>query len=242
MRMEGAAVLVTGGGRGLGAALGKELAGRGARVVLAARSRPELDGVAAAIRAAGGEAHAVGADLGDPDAVHALAGTAAALVGPIDVLVHNASGLGPVPLRSLAATDARDLQALLDVNLLGPFRLTQALVGGMVLRGRGLVLGISSDAAVTAYAGWGGYGVTKAALDHLLRAWAVELADAGVRFLSVDPGEMDTAMHAAAVPEADRAQLARPEDVAFLLAQLMARAESVPSGSRLEAGQLRRVA
>lgn len=123
---------------------------------------------------------------------------------------------------------------MLEVNLLGPFRLTRALVGGMALRGAGLVVAVSSDAAVTAYPGWGGYGVSKAALDHLQRSWAEELKESGVRFLSVDPGEMDTRMHAQALPDADRSTLASPTAVAARIADLVEHAESVPSGSRLE--------
>jgi NAD(P)-dependent dehydrogenase (short-subunit alcohol dehydrogenase family) len=93
------AVLVTGGSKGLGAALARAFAERGARVVVAARHEAELEKVVAGIRKEGGEAHAVVADVGDKNAIYPLAGTAAALVGPIDVLVHNASTLGPTPLK-----------------------------------------------------------------------------------------------------------------------------------------------
>lgn len=235
MRLFGKAALVTGGSRGLGAALGRELARRGARVALVARGREELLAVAAEIRESGGEAHALVADLGSKDQIYPLAGAVAALVGPVDVLVHNASTLGPVPLRPLAETECEDFQSVLELNLLGPFRLTKALVGSMALRGQGLVVGISSDAAVTGYPGWGAYGVAKAGLDHLVRTWAAELPDSGVRFLSIDPGEMDTAMHAAAMPEADRASLADPREVAMRIADLMESHEAIPSGSRLDA-------
>jgi NAD(P)-dependent dehydrogenase (short-subunit alcohol dehydrogenase family) len=214
MRIEGRAALVTGGSRGLGAALGRELARRGARVALVARGSGELERVAAEIRAAGGVAHAVPGDVGDAGEVHRLAGAAAALVGPIDLLIHDASTLGPTPLPLLLDTDAADFERVLQVNLLGPFRLTRALAGGMAVRGEGLVVHVTSDAGCTPYPRWGAYGVSKAALDHLGRIWDAELAPLGVRFLTVDPGEMDTAMHAEAMPEADRARLARPEDVA----------------------------
>jgi NAD(P)-dependent dehydrogenase (short-subunit alcohol dehydrogenase family) len=200
MKVKGQGVLVTGGSRGLGAALGEELARRGARVVLAARGEAALAETVARIRRAGGEAHGLVADVGSKDAVYPLVGAAAALVGPLDVVVHNASTLGPTPLRELSETECEDLASVLATNLLGPFRLTKAVVGSMVLRGHGLVVGISSDAGVEGYPGWGAYGVSKAALDHLLRTWAAELRDSGVRFLSVDPGEMDTAMHAEAMP------------------------------------------
>jgi NAD(P)-dependent dehydrogenase (short-subunit alcohol dehydrogenase family) len=214
MDLKGTAALITGGSRGLGAALGRGLAAAGARVVLVARHREPLDQVVAAIRAAGGEAHAIAADLGDKEAIHAIAGQAAALVGPIDLLVNNASTLGPVPLRLLLDTDCEDLEQALAVNLVGPFRLTKVVLGSMVLRGRGLVVNVTSDAAVEAYPRWGAYGASKAALEQLGRVWAAELAGAGVRVLTVDPGEMNTLMHAQAMPEADPAALADPARVA----------------------------
>jgi len=214
MQMQGRSALVTGASRGLGAALARELARAGARVVLVARGAQELETVAAAIRGEGGEAHALPGDLGAKEDIHRLAGAASALVGPIDVLVHNASTLGRTPLRPLLDTECEDLERVLQVNLVGPFRLTRALAGSMALRGGGLVVHVTSDAGSTAYPGWGAYGVSKAGLDHLGRIWDTELRAHGVRFLTVDPGEMDTAMHAEAMPDADRSALARPEDAA----------------------------
>jgi len=240
MKLAGRSVLVTGGSRGLGRALGAELARRGARVVLSARGEGALEEAVAAIRAQGGEAYALVSDQGEKEAVR-LVGAAAALAGPIDVLVVNASTLGPLPLRELSETECEDLARVLEVNLLGPFRLAKAVVGSMALRGSGLVVGISSDAAVTAYPRWGAYGVSKAALDHLLRTWAAELEGSGVLFLSVDPGEMDTEMHAQAMPEADRGELARPAEVAGRIADLL-EAEGIRSGARLDAAALPRVA
>jgi len=236
--LEGKAALVTGASRGLGAALARELARRGAKVVLVARGKEELEAVAAGIRASGGEAHALPADVGDKGATYAIAGAAAALVGPVDILVHNASTLGPTPLRLLLDTECEDLERALEVNVVGPFRLTKAIAGAMALRGGGLVLHVSSDAATNAYPGWGAYGVSKAALDHLSRSWAAELEGTGVRFLSVDPGEMNTRMHADAVPDADPATLADPAEVAAKIAALIAGAEAPASGARLEASSL----
>jgi NAD(P)-dependent dehydrogenase (short-subunit alcohol dehydrogenase family) len=232
-----ATALVTGASRGLGAALAKELARRGARVVLVAREREPLEETTRAIVAAGGEAHALPADVGDKHAVYALAGAAAALVGPIEVLVHNASTLGPTPLPLLLDTECEDLERVLAVNLVGPFRLTKAFAGAMALRGRGLIVHVTSDASVSAYPGWGAYGVSKAALDHLGRSWAAELESTGVRVFGVDPGEMRTRMHAEAIPDADPATLADPATVAARLADMIAHADRIPAGARLEASR-----
>jgi NAD(P)-dependent dehydrogenase (short-subunit alcohol dehydrogenase family) len=235
MEIRDAAVLVTGASRGLGAALARALSREGARVALVARGADALADVVASIRGAGGDAHALPADIGAKDDIHAIAGAAAALVGPIDVLVHNASTLGPTPLPPLLDTDCEDLARVLDVNLVGPFRLTKAIAGGMAVRGRGLVVHVTSDAAVSAYPTWGAYGVSKAALDHLARIWAAEMDGTGVRFLTVDPGEMDTTMHAEAMPGADRSALADPREVAERIVAMIRHAGRIPSGARLEA-------
>ncbi|MEZ4451548.1 MAG: SDR family oxidoreductase [Nannocystaceae bacterium] len=233
--LSGVPTLVTGASRGLGRALALALADAGARLVLVAREAAPLQAVVREVRARGGEAHAVVADVGDKAAIHAIAGQAAALVGPIDLLIHNASTLGPTPLRLLLDTECEDLEAVLAVNLVGPFRLTKAIAGSMALRGQGLVITISSDAAVEAYPEWGAYSISKAALDHLARIWAAELAEAGVDFLAIDPGEMDTKMHADAIPDADPATLARPEAVAAAIVEMIRDPARAPSGARLSA-------
>ncbi len=222
--------LITGASRGLGLALARELGRRGARLALVARDEAALAGALADLRAEGVRADPIVADVGDKARVHAIAHQAAALLGPIDLLVHNASTLGPTPLRLLLDTECEDFERALQVNLLGPFRLSKIVAGAMVLRGRGTILHISSDAGVEAYPRWGAYGASKAALDHLSRTWAAELEGTGVRVLAVDPGEMDTRMHADAVPDAARSALAAPADVARAILALLADA---PSGARL---------
>jgi NAD(P)-dependent dehydrogenase (short-subunit alcohol dehydrogenase family) len=232
--LKGATVLVTGASRGLGAALARRLGAAGARLALVARGAGELEAVAREIRSAGGEAHALPGDVGDKRDAHRLAGAAAAVVGSIDVAVHNASTLGHVPLLPLLETDCEDLERVLAVNLVGPFRLTKIVAGAMAVRGRGLVVHVSSDAAVAAYPTWGAYGVSKAAQDHLGRILAAELEGTGVRVVSVDPGEMNTRMHADAIPGADPAALADPDDVARRLVTLIARPEAfAPNGGRV---------
>ena len=230
--LRGQAAVITGGSQGLGAALGEELARRGARVVLVARGQAALDAVVARIRAASGEAHAFAADVGDKDAVFPIAGAAAAMVGDVDILVHAASVLGDTPLPLLLDTPCETLERVLAVNVVGPFRLTKAIAGGMALRGRGTIVHVSSDAAVEAYPRWGAYGASKAALDHLSRTFAAELASSGVRSIAIDPGEMDTAMHAAALPDANPATLAKPTDVARAIVDCLERGD-VASGARV---------
>ena len=237
LNLHGAAALITGASRGLGRALAEALAEAGARVVLVARASPELDGAVAAIRSRGGEAYAIAADLGDKRSIHRITGRASALVGPLDLLINNASTLGATPLRLLLDTECEDLERTLAVNLVGPFRLTKVVAGSMALRGRGVVVNISSDAATEAYPEWGGYAVSKAALDHLTRVWAAELGERGVRMLAVDPGEMATAMHAAAIPDADPATLARPETVAASILSMVGDPSRAPTGARLSASQ-----
>ena len=238
MDIRGVGALVTGASRGLGAALARELAAGGARVVLVARNGAALDEVVASIREVGGDAYGLVADIGDKKDAHRIAGAAAALVGPIELLVNNASTLGHVPLRPLLDTDCEALEEALAVNVVGPFRLSKIVVGAMALHGRGLVLDVSSDAAVSAYPEWGAYGASKAALDHLGRIWGAELEGTGVRILSVDPGEMDTRMHADAMPDADRASLLDPSIVARRIVALVRGASALPNGSRIEASKL----
>jgi NAD(P)-dependent dehydrogenase (short-subunit alcohol dehydrogenase family) len=218
-------------------ALARRLADRGHPVILVARDLLPLEAEAARIRARGGIAHAVAGDVGRAEDARAIAAQATALVGRVGLLVHNASTLGPVPMPALADTSPEELLAVLEVNLVGPFRLTRALLGGLALGQGGTVLHVSSDAAVEAYPGWGAYSVSKAALDHLSRLWAAELAGAGVRVLSVDPGEMNTRMHADAVPEADPATLADPDEVAGRIIALLEDSEGAPSGARVVAAK-----
>jgi NAD(P)-dependent dehydrogenase (short-subunit alcohol dehydrogenase family) len=235
MKIEGQGALVTGASRGLGRALAELLAARGARVAMVAREAGPLADAVATIRARGGIAHAIVGDVGVKDAIHKIAGQAQGLVGEIGIAVHNASTLGPVPLRLLLDTECEDLAAVLETNLVGPFRLTKILAGAMALRGEGVIVHISSDAAVEPYPTWGAYGISKAGQDHLSRVLAAELTGTGVRVLAVDPGEMDTKMHADAMPEADPKSLQRPAEVAARIIAMIADDVRAPTGARLVA-------
>jgi NAD(P)-dependent dehydrogenase (short-subunit alcohol dehydrogenase family) len=205
---------VTGGTSGLGLALVQALRERGAAVAFVARNAHHVGAVAR--RHAG--THGIAGDVSRKDETHSIAMRIAAALGGLDVLINNASSLGPVPLALLADTDCEDLERALATNFVGPFRLTKALLGALGASAReappALVINITSDAAVTPYAGWGAYGASKAALAHLSRIWDAELQPHGVRLQAIDPGDMDTPLHRLAVPDADRASLKRPEDAA----------------------------
>jgi NAD(P)-dependent dehydrogenase (short-subunit alcohol dehydrogenase family) len=220
-------VAVTGGTAGLGLALVKRLAAAGARIAFVARTARDVELTALATGAAG-----IAADVGRKDDIYPLALQIAGILGRVDALINNASSLGPASLVPLADTDCEELEQALAVNLLGPFRLTKALFGALAASARlgfgAAVINISSDAAVAAYPGWGAYGASKAALRHLTAIWGEEAKELLIAFRSIDPGDMDTRLHALAVPDADPATLRRPDDaaaeiIATLLAALPAR-------------------
>jgi NAD(P)-dependent dehydrogenase (short-subunit alcohol dehydrogenase family) len=220
----GARVAITGGTSGLGLALVRELLGRGAQVAFVARGRDRVERISRELPGA----HGIVGDISVKADIHPIAIQIAGELGGVDVLVNNASDLGPAPLKLLADTDCEELERALATNVLGPFRLTKALLGALSAsareRGGAVVLNVSSDAAVNAYPSWGAYGASKAALRHLSHIWDAELAAEGVHVLSVDPGDMDTPFHALAVPDADPATLKRPEVAARELADAIASA------------------
>ena len=214
-------VVVTGGTSGLGRALVAELQRRGARVAFVARHRVDVERT---VRDCPGT-HGIVGDVSRKEDTHPIALQIVGALDGLDVLVNNASSLGPVPLLPLADTACEDLEVALATNVVGPFRLTKALLGALTASardgGQPVVVNISSDAAVNAYPMWGAYGASKAALLHLSRIWDAELSDEGVRIISVDPGDMDTPLHAAAVPDADPSSLKRPATSACEIADLI---------------------
>lgn len=225
-------VLVTGGTAGLGLAIVRALAQRGARVAFVAR---KAEGVERVAREVAGT-HGIVGDVARKDDIYPIALQALGELGGLDVLINNASDLGPASLRLLADTDCEDLERALAANLLGPFRLTKAVLGALsasAREGRGaVVLNVSSDAAVNAYPTWGAYSTSKAALRHMTAIWKAELEVDGIRFLSVDPGDMDTALHAQAVPDADRSTLKQPEVAAQEILETIATMLPVPQEQR----------
>jgi len=209
--------LVTGGSAGLGRALCEELARRGWRVVTDGRDEEKFRGA--------GLPEAVTVVVGDlTDADHRDRLRAEVeRHGRLDLLVHNASTLGPLPMRTLAEVDIPDLMQVWRTNIGGPLVLTSALLPWL-REANGVLLSISSDAAVQHYETWGLYGASKAALDHVTLTYGVET---GLRAYAVDPGDMRTAMHQDAFPGEDISDRPLPETVVpHVLALLDARPES----------------
>lgn len=229
---------VTGGTSGLGLALVEALRERGAEVAFVARGAERVSDVAERLPGT----HGIAGDVSRKQETHRIALRITAALGGLEVLINNASSLGPVPLALLGDTECEALEAAVATNLIGPFRLTKALLGALAAAARegrpAAVINITSDAAVTPYAGWGAYGASKAALAQLSRIWDEELREHGVRVLAIDPGDMDTALHALAVPDADPATLRPPADAAReIVERIAALAEErrTPDGARPEA-------
>ena len=206
--------LVTGASAGLGRALTAALAEAGWTVVVDARGRDQL---AEAVNGLGPRVHAIPGDVAEPYHRDRLVAEVSAL-GRLDLLVNNASTLGQTPLPPLAALDLDAFDDTWLTNVLAPLALTQALLP-LLIASHGVVVSLSSDAAVEHYPGWGAYGATKAALDHLTLILAEE--NPGLTAYAVDPGDMRTAMHQQAFPGEDISDRPLPETVVPNLLELL---------------------
>lgn len=212
--------LITGASRGFGRALAYELTARDWQLVLTARTEPDLAELGRALPGA----VTVCGDIGD--AVHREALAAAAeVLAPVDLLVNNASDLGPSPLPPLATYEISTLRTVFETNVFAPIALTQLLLPSLN-SANGTVVNMSSDAAVEPYPGWGGYGSSKAALDQLSAVLGVEKTR--IRVYAFDPGDMRTDMHQRAFPGEDISDRPEPESVVPALLALLE--QRPPSG------------
>jgi len=216
--------LITGGSRGLGRALARALSARDWRLVVDGRDRADLAAIVEELPSAVG----VAGDVTDPGHRDALL-AAVESFERLDLLVNNASELGPSPLPHLAEHSLDALRACYETNAVAPLALAQ-LTLPLLRASSGTVVNVSSDAAVEAYAGWGGYGSSKAALDHLSAVLAVEEPD--LRVYAVDPGDMRTDMHQRAFPGEDISDRPLPDDVVPALLHLL---DVAPASGRYRA-------
>jgi NAD(P)-dependent dehydrogenase (short-subunit alcohol dehydrogenase family) len=218
---QGHVAIVTGGSRGLGKAVARELLALGIRTIIDGRDADALESAARELRRYG-EVTALAGDVTSKHHVHALIAAARSL-GRLDLLVNNASTLGAVPLPRVDELTQQTFKELFDTNVFAPIHLMQhALPLMRASGGPGTIVNLTSDAAVEAYPGWGGYGSSKAALEHVSRVAAEELEGSPVRVLVADPGDMNTQMHRDAIPDADPSQLRDPADSARALLQAIA--------------------
>jgi NAD(P)-dependent dehydrogenase (short-subunit alcohol dehydrogenase family) len=221
--------LITGASAGLGLALAHGLADRGWALVIDARGAEALKDAADAL-ASRTDVVPLAGDITDPEHRADLADAVSEL-GRLDLLVNNASYLGPSPLEPLGAADLDELRRVYEVDVLAPIALTQALLPKLTAAS-GVLLNISSDAAVEAYETWGGYGSAKAALDHATRVFAAEHPTLAV--YAVDPGDLRTAMHQAAFPGEDISDRPEPATVVPAFLQLL---DSRPQSGRYRAAE-----
>ena len=199
---EGQVAWVTGAGRGIGRAVALALAEQGVAVALVSRTQDEVEQVAQEIRSRGGKAIASLLDVSNWDMVNWTAQQIEAALGPIDLLINNAGVLEP--LGKLWETDPEQAGRLIDINLSGAYYCMRAVLPGMLKHGRGVIVNVSSGAAISVDQGWSVYAASKAGLDQLSRTAAIDLKDTAIRVYSLHPGLVDTQMQAtlrAATPE-----------------------------------------
>jgi len=225
--------LITGASKGLGFTLAGFLAAQGYHLIITARDTGQLASAAERLRAEGGIINMIPGDVVDPAHRQRLA-SAVRELGGLDLLVNNASALGPLPMPYLADYPLDQLRRVFEVNAVAPLALMQVMRPYLVAR-QGLVINISSDAATGGYEGWGGYGASKAALDLMSLTLAHELQEDGIGVVSVDPGDMRTDMHQGAFPGEDISDRPLPGITVPFWAWLLGQERQSISGQRFSA-------
>ena len=237
-KLRGKNILITGASQGLGRELALTFAREGAAALsLVARHGGALESVRDEVGKTAPDARvvAIEADVSKPkDIERLIATTLDAFGGRLDVLVNNASTIGPSPMPYLLDYPLEDFRNVLDTNLIGPFLITKGALPAMIENG-GSIINVSSDAGSTGYPGWGAYGISKFGVEGMSQTWASELEDTEVRVNWVDPGNMNTAMHRAAEPDEDPSQWANPAEVTDVFVFLASDKSKGVTGKRFQA-------
>lgn len=232
-------IMITGASKGLGRALTLAFAKTGAVLAICARGEARILEVKMEAEALGAASVlAISADVSDSRDVERFVAMTETAYGKIDVLINNASTLGPSPMPLLLDFPEEDFADVLMVNALSPFLVTRRVLSGMLLRNKGSIINVTSEAGNTGYAGWGAYGISKFAVEGLTETWADELSQTGVRVNMVDPDEMDTDMHRLAIPDCDY-ELADPNDVVDVFLYLASEQANDVNGQRFQAQEWR---
>jgi NAD(P)-dependent dehydrogenase (short-subunit alcohol dehydrogenase family) len=215
-RLTGKNALITGGSRGIGKAIAAAYAREGARVFICARNRADIDRVVEEIREYGCDIHGAAGDVGRPEDARRIVGAALELFGSIEVLVNNASLLGP--RANIAEYPFSEWKEVMRVNVNGLFLMTQEALKVMIPRRQGSIINVTSGVGRIGKARWGAYSASKFALEGFTQVLAEELMDSGITVNSINPGATRTSMRRAAYPQEDPLTLPRPEEImeAFL--------------------------
>lgn len=232
--MKNKVVMITGASKGLGRALTLAFAEKGAKLAICSRTTDSLNTVKEEAEKLGAEVLAVTADISKARDVERFVALAEEAYGQLDVLINNASMLGPSPMPLLLDYPEDDFAEVLRVNAVSTFSVTRRVLPGMIQRNIGSIINVTSEAGHVGYAGWGAYGISKFAVEGLTQTWADELSETNIRVNMVDPGEMDTDMHRLAVPDCDY-PLANPEDVVDIFLYLASDKSAGVTGKRFEA-------
>ena len=232
--MQNKVVMITGASRGLGKALTLAFAEAGAKLAICSRSEEKLIKVKDQAESLGAEVLAVTADMSEKRDVERFVSLAEDCYEKIDVLINNASILGPSPMPLLADYPDEEFAEVIRVNVGTAFFVTKRVLPGMLVRNEGSIINVTSEAGHVGYAGWGAYGVSKFAVEGLTQTWADELSATNIRINMIDPGEMDTEMHQMAVPDCDY-PLAKPEDVVGTFLYLASEQSKGITGQRINA-------
>jgi NAD(P)-dependent dehydrogenase (short-subunit alcohol dehydrogenase family) len=232
-RLVGKVALITGGSRGIGKAVAAAYAAEGARLFICARNAGDLQNAVDDIRRGGGEIFGLAGDVAEPDHVLSIVDAALQRFGVIDVLVNNASLLGPrVRIVDYPYSAWREV---MRVNVGGPFLMTQAVIRTMLLRGAGSIINVSSGVGRVGKALWGAYAPSKFAVEGFTQMLAEELKGTGIRVNALNPGATRTAMRAAAYPEEDPLTLPRPEELTPAFVYLASDQSLAVTGKSLDA-------
>ena len=237
-KLAGKNILITGASQGLGREMARRFAKEGAAgLAIVARHADQLNKVRDEVRGVTPKIDIVTieADVSSSrDIERIVAMTLAQFKGRLDVLVNNASTIGPSPMPNLLDYPVEDFREVLDTNLIGPFLLIKSALPAMIERG-GSIVNVTSDAGQVGYPGWGAYGISKFGLEGMSQTWASELEETKVRVNWVDPGNMNTAMHRAAEPEEDPTEWANPADVTDVFVFLASDESKDVRGKRFQA-------
>lgn len=237
-RLQGKYALITGASQGLGREIAIAISREGlAGIAIVARSGERLNQVRDRLKeiAPQTKVRSIVADLVRPEEIErVVATTLCEFNGRLDILVNNASAIGPSPMPFLLDYPLADFREVIDTNLIAPFLLIKKALPAMIENG-GSIINVTSDAGVTGYPGWGAYGISKFGIEGMSQTWAAELEESNVRVNWVDPGNMNTAMHRAAEPKEDPTQWANPADVTEVFIYLASDESQDVNGQRFQA-------